>query len=41
MIAVQVMVASVATGLCTKFFGWPGFLGSVVGNALFLVYAGG
>ena len=38
MMEVQIMVAAVATGVCTKFFGWPGFWGSVVGNIAFLMY---
>lgn len=33
----QIIIALLAVGLCTRFFGWAGFLGSIVGQILFMV----
>ena len=33
----QVIIALIAVGLCSRYFGWAGFLGAMVGQILFMV----
>lgn len=33
----QVLIAVIAAGLCTRWFGWAGFAGAIVGQILFMV----
>ena len=33
----QVLVAVIAVGLCSRFFGWAGFIGALIGQILFML----
>lgn len=33
----QVLIAIIAVGLCSRFFGWAGFAGAIIGQILFMV----
>lgn len=33
----QVLIALIAVGLCSRFFGWAGFAGAMFGQILFMV----
>ena len=37
----NVIFSFIVTGLCTRFAGWPGFLGSIVGHVIYYAWIQG